>query len=360
MKPRLHLAVFLAGLLSAVAGCHKAAVEEENAAGPMPVETQIVRLETLRATISGPGVVAPAPLADWTIYPPETGHIAELPHAEGAAVNPGDVLVRFEFSNLTSEVRAREAEVAAATARLEAAKAQLVKVSALFDRGYTSRNEFDAAKNAVTAADLDLSHVKAQLSAANAAAERATIRARFAGVIVKRFHNEGDLVNGATTDPVLRVVDPAQVQVAMTVSVQDLARIQAGQPATITSTNGAEPAAVASRPSPDDPRVTSQEIRLAFANPATLTVDAPVQVEILLAERANVAALPASAVLRGENGVAFVMVAGVDGRAHRRDVRLGLAARDRIEIVAGVTAGDRVIVKDAAQVPEGALLSVDR
>jgi hypothetical protein len=86
------------------------------------------------------------------------------------------------------------------------------------------------------------------------------------------------------------------------VSLQDLARIQAGQRATIASANGAEPAAVASRPSPDDPRATTQEIRLAFTNPPTLAVDTPVQVEILLAERPNVAALPAAAVLRTEDG----------------------------------------------------------
>jgi RND family efflux transporter MFP subunit len=353
-------ALLLAGLLTASAGCSKARVDEESPSGPMAVETQTVRLETLRATVSGPGVVAPAAVADWTIYPPETGHVAELPKAEGEAVTAGDVLVRFEFANLTGEVNAREADVAAGSVRVEAAKAQLAKVSALYDRGYTARNEFDSAKNAVASAELDLSRAKTQLTAANAAAERATIRARFAGVVAKRFHSEGDLVNGTPADPVLRVVDPTQVQVAMTVSVQDLARIQAGQRATIASANGAEPAAVASRPSPDDPRATTQEIRLAFTNPPTLAVDTPVQVEILLAERPNVAALPAAAVLRTEDGQAFVMVAGVDGRAHHRDVHLGLAVRDRVEIIAGVTPGDRVITRNVSQVPEGTLLSFER
>jgi multidrug resistance efflux pump len=79
---------------------------------------------------------------------------------------------------LTGEVNAREADVAAGSVRVEAAKAQLAKVSALYDRGYTARNEFDSAKNAVASAELDLSRAKTQLTAANAAAERATIRAR--------------------------------------------------------------------------------------------------------------------------------------------------------------------------------------
>jgi RND family efflux transporter MFP subunit len=342
------------------AGCRKTAVAEEDTAAPLGVVTQTVRLETLRATVSGPAVVTPAAIGDWTIYPPETGRIAELPKAEGEAVHPGDVLVRFDFANLTGEISARTTAVATATARVDAAKAQLTKISSLYDRGYIARNDFDSAKNAVESAELDLGHAKTQLTGAVAAAERATIKARFAGIVAKRFHSEGDLVNGAATDPVLRVVDPTQVQVAMIVPVQDLTRIQVGQQGTILSTNGAEPATVVSRPSPADPRTTTQEIRLAFTNPATLAVDAPVQVEILLAERLNVAALPASAVLRAEDGRSFVMVAGVDGRAHRRDVHLGLAARDRVEIIAGVTPGDRVIVKDVAQVPEGALVNIER
>jgi multidrug efflux pump subunit AcrA (membrane-fusion protein) len=159
---------------------------------------------------------------------------------------------------------------------------------------------------------------------------------------------------------VLRVVDPTHLQVAMTVPVQDLAKIQVGQSATIASVNGTEPGTVVSRPLPEDPRAATQEIRLSFTNPVTLTVDAPVQVEIAIAERTNVPAVPAAAVLRAEDGRAFVMVAGVDGRAHRRDVHPGLATRDRVEVIAGVTPGDRVIVKDAAQVPEDALLSVER
>jgi RND family efflux transporter MFP subunit len=347
-------------LLIAATGCRKTAVAEEDAAAPLAVETQTVRLETLRATVSGPGVVTPAAMADWTIYPQETGRVAELPKAEGEAVKPGDLLVRFDFANLGAELSARESEITTATARVDAAKAQLSKVSAMYDRGYSARIELDSARNAVASAELDLTRAKAQLAAAEGAAERATVRARFPGVVAKRFHNEGDLVNGAVTDPVLRVVDPTQVQVSMTVPVQDLARIQAGQLATIVSANGAEPARVTSRPSPDDPRATTQEIRLAFANPATLPIDAPVQVEILLAERPNVTAIPASAVLRADDGRPFVMVAGVDGRAHRRDVHLGLAARDRVEIIAGVTPGDRVIVKNVSQVPEGALLNIER
>lgn len=230
----------------------------------------------------------------------------------------------------------------------------------MYDRGFAPRNDLESARNAVAAAELEVARATQQLHAAQTAAEHATVKARFAGVVAKRYHNEGDFVNASMLDPVLRIVDPTQVQIAMTVSIQDLVQIQPGQQATVVSANGVEPATVALRPTPSDPNAATQEIRLAFASPTTLALDTPVQVEILIAERAGVVALPASAIVKDADGTPFVMVAGVDGSAHRREIRVGLTARDRIEIVTGVTPGDRVIVKDPAQVPEGTALAIDR
>jgi hypothetical protein len=48
-----------------------------------------------------------------------------------------------------------------------------------------------------------------------------------------------------------------------------------------------------------------------------------------------------------------VVIAGEDGRAHRRAVRVGLALRDRVELASGVTAGERVLVSGFDLVSEG-------
>jgi multidrug resistance efflux pump len=87
----------------------------------------------------------------------------------------------------------------------------------MFERGFAARAELEAAKGEVTAVELDIARLKQQLQAATGAAEHASVKARFAGVIAKKFHSEGDLVNASPTDPVLRVIDPTQVQIAMKV-----------------------------------------------------------------------------------------------------------------------------------------------
>jgi RND family efflux transporter MFP subunit len=359
---RIGLPFAFAALAIAVSGCRRSAPPEAMAIGPVSVVTQAAQVDTLRTTIAGPGAVTPAAAADWSIFPPEAGRIAELPKAEGESVKPGDMLVRFEFANLEAEVAARQADVASATAHLDSVKNDLTRISAMFDRGYAPRNDFESAKNAVSQAQTDLARSKQLLDIANRAAERSVIKASFAGVVAKRFHAEGDLVNGSMTDPVLRVIDPTRLQVAMRVSLQQLTQIMPGQSATVVSADrpAGEAATVASRASPADPSATSAEIRLAFVNPSTLAIDAPVQAEIVIDQRPNVLVLPAASILKGENGATFVMMAGADGRAHRRDVRVGLMTHDRVEILSGVTTGDRVIVKGLDQILDGTAITIER
>jgi RND family efflux transporter MFP subunit len=342
-----------------LSGCRQTAdvpAEEDADATPVLVTTETARQQTFRVTISGPGTVSPDPSGDMTVYPTQMGRIAQLPVHEGDTVAEGDVLVRFEYGTTDIDLRSHEMELGTAQARLDTARAQQTKVSAMFDRGYASRNELDEANAAIAAAELEVNRARAQIQAATEAAERAIVKTKFPGVVTKLFHSEGDLVNSTIVDPVLRVVDPSRLEVAMHVPTPDLAHVVIGQTATIVSANGAEPGTVLSRPAPDDLRAATQEVRIGFATPTTLAADSPVQVEILVAERPGVVTLPEAAVLDGGDGQWYVMVAGADGRAERRDVRLGLRSGGRVEIAAGVTPGDRGSVKDANTIAQGTLI----
>ena len=54
------------------------------------------------------------------------------------------------------------------------------------------------------------------------------------------------------------------------------------------------------------------------------------------------------------------MVAGADGKAHKKAVMVGLIARERAQIVSGLTAGEYVIVAGAEPVPDGATITVQK
>jgi HlyD family secretion protein len=340
----------LGGALGACRRSEPAAEGEQ----PIGVSVQPVRRQSIREAATASGLVVPSAAGEWTIYAPAAAQIARLPLEEKDPVAVGDVLVQFEIASVTQELNIRQAAVNEATARADRAKADFTRMSGLFERGIAARNAYEAARTEQTTSASVLTQAIANLEATKIENSQATVRARFAGEVAKVYHAEGEFVGGSATDPILQVVDPTRLQVAAHFPIPQLARIVQGQAATILAIGGEGPlpATVASKPVTVDANAPTGEVRLAFAGPSTLTVNAPVSVEILLDQRVNALVVPAAALLRDDLS-AFVMIVGEDGRAHRRDVRPGLVTETLVEVMSGLDAGTRVVVGGVRDVTEG-------
>jgi RND family efflux transporter MFP subunit len=187
------------------------------------------------------------------------------------------------------------------------------------------------------------------------------VKARFAGVVAKQFHQVGDFVAGGAQDPVLRVVDPARIEVSILIPAAQAARITAGLPANIQAAGVIEPlvATVAPQPLLSQPGSSSTEVRLSFAVKPTLPVETPVRAEIVFAERPDAIVVPTIAVLRDDTG-SYLMIASPDGIARRRTVQVGLVAAERTQIAAGMSPGERVITTPLDQIADGMAITVER
>ena len=347
-------------VLVALSGCSRRDDSNAVTGAPAAVTVQQATLQTLRDTLTIPGIVVPAAAADLLVYAPEAARIVELPKAEGEKFESGDLLARFDITTITAEVETRERELSDATTRAAAAKAEEARLGALHGRGLIARNAYDASKTALITSEAALQQARTQMESAKLLQERTTVRARFAGLVLKRWHAEGDLVAGGSQDPVLRAVDPTRIQVAIEVTPLQLSRLVYGQAAQIqTGLGPPEPATVVVRPAALDGGPPKIEVRLAPIAPVTLPLDSPVQVEIVLDERPQVVVVPTGAVLKDDQ-LTYVLVAGTDNRAHRRDVRVGLQTRGLTHIVSGVNVGDLVIVGGLDTIADGSAISVSR
>jgi membrane fusion protein (multidrug efflux system) len=351
-----HAALAIA-LAASGAACGRNEEPETVVDDVVPVTAMPARLDTLRDLLVVPGLVVPAAATDWTVTAPEPARIVELPKAEGEAVAEGDLLVRLELPSVADDIAAADLAVTEARARAFAARDEVAKLAPLHERGMISRNMFDAAQAAAAAADSALQQAEARRAAAGAGADRAVIRARFPGIVVKRWHIEGEFVAGTPSDGILRVVDPTKVQVAAQVPLTQFSRILPGHAATVTSSGGApEAATVVMRQPPTDATATTAEVRFGFAAATTLTIDTAVQVDLLLEERRDVVVVTSTSVRRDDQG-AYVMIAGDDGVAHRRTVRTGLVSGPVTQITQGLAAGERVIMTGLDQIADGSRIT---
>ena len=338
--------------------CSAPAVEEIETTAPVSVEVAAARLDTVESQIDVAGLVTPAPGADLTIVAPEPARIAELSKAEGDSVAAGDVLVRFDIPTLASNVAGRQADITQARARLATTRAAVTRLSGLLERGIASRREVQEAERDAADAEAALTRAEGEAGAAATLAERAVVRARFNGVVVKRWHNPGDLVEAAASDPVLRVIDPRTLQVVASVPAAHLLHIVVGRSASIRGPGGedAEEATVVAKSAQLDPTGSVADVRLTFKERTQFAAGTPVQVSIVADQHKNVVVVPTAAVLH-DGDETYVMVAA-DKVAHRQLVEVGLTGSETIEITKGVAAGDRVIVSGHTALPDGAAISV--
>ena len=348
--------MMLCGCVASVAAtCAPRPAEEVETATAVTVKTASAERGAIRGVVHATGIVSPAPGAELVVIAPEAARIEEITHAAGERVKRGDLLVRFEIPASAAEVQKEEAEVARAEAGLENARAAQTRARELFDRGVAARKEVEEANHAAADAQAALAQARAALKAAQTVERRATVRATFDGVVAKRSHNPGDLVEAAASDPVLRIVDPDRLEIVAAVPLTDAPRVQVGAPARMVSaaTGAADvELTVKSGATAVEPGTATVPVRLGFVRSIPIPVGTPVQVDIAAQEHRDVVIVPTAAVVReGDEAAVFVVS---DGKAHRVPVETGLTDKTNIEIVAGIAAGDAVIVEGHTGLPDGA------
>jgi membrane fusion protein (multidrug efflux system) len=358
-RPSLSGVLAAAFCVLALAGCGRAAPEEVESKTVVPVAAEPARVGTIRASVHATGLVTPAPGADLIVVAPEAARVAEMPKAEGDRVRRGDLLVRFDIPSVSADAAKQQAEVGRAQARLRNAVAAQGRARDLFERGVAARKEVEDADRDVADAQADLAAAEAALTSAQRMATRTTVRATFDGVVAKRFHNAGDIVEAAASDPVLRVIDPRRLEVNASVPLTDVARVLINAPAHLTGGVGVPPVplTVVSRPAAVDPGTAAVPVRLAFAAPTAFAAGTPVQIDIEAEQRKDVILIPASALVRESTETAVFVATGEIAR--RRPISVGISDEQNVEVRSGLKAGELVITRGHAGLPDGAAIRVE-
>jgi RND family efflux transporter MFP subunit len=353
---RLRAALVVACALAAA--CHRAKPEEVQTDAAVPVEVAEARTGTITAVVTATGTVTAASGGDVTITAPQPARIAQMTGSVGDRVRRGTVVVRFDSPAARTELASRAGELGQAQAQLENARHNYTRLSELLAKGIASRKEVEDAKRQLREAEAAVGQGQRTRAAAADLAARATPVAPFDAVIAERWHGPGDLVD--VNEHVVRLVDPRRLEVTAMVAVGDAQRLTPGHAARVI-VPGAEadsslPATVASGAGAADATTGTAAVRLKLGSP--LPVGTPVQVEIEAEQRTNTVIVPMAAVVK-EEAKTHVYVVGADKKAHRREVLLGLTTPTEAEIVRGVQAGEKVVVKGQDELPDGALVTVE-
>ncbi|HTG88640.1 MAG TPA: efflux RND transporter periplasmic adaptor subunit [Vicinamibacterales bacterium] len=314
-----------------------------------------------------------------------TGKVVEVNVEEGMAVRQGQVLARLDDETQRAAVGLAEAQAEAARrnvneseVRLAEAKITLARVSKLVGVGYSTAAEVDAARAAVDSLEARISaaHEQVRVAERQIVVQRTDldstiIRAPFDGVAISKDAQPGEMVSpvsaggGFTRTGICTIVDMRSLEIEVDVNESYINRVKPEQ--TVTAVLDAYPDwqipahVITTVPSADRQKATVL-VRIGFQqlDPRILP-DMGVKVTFLRetedsgtpAARA-VTLVPKSAIKTdGSTSYAFVVV---NDRVDRRAVTTAGTDGDRVEVVAGLNAGERVVVSPPAELSAGSLV----
>jgi RND family efflux transporter MFP subunit len=301
---------------------------------PVRVTVTSVQRETAHLPVEVPGIVHPTERA--LIAARISGHIEMMAVALGQKVQRGDLLVRLAVPELT-------ARVSEARAQLDQAVREEKRNRDLAASGADSADAAHAAVERLAAARAAVAEAEAMLAYAE-------IRAPFDGRIAQKLAYTGDL---ATPDRTLLVLERSgglQIEAAVPASLTAGLAVGDAVEATVAETEAPLRATIMEIAGAADPGTHTVLVKLAAPGlDAALSGRAA---RVLFAGPPTDSLLvPANVVSRfGQMERVFVTLGD---RVQLRLVKTGARRGDRLEILAGLTAGENVVLAPPAALHEG-------
>ncbi len=170
------------------------------------------------------------------------GRIEKLLVEEGSVVKTGDVLATLENEDYIAAIAKAKADIEYAKADLAEAQRQERLQDDLYRSKVVSQDALDAAKAKVALAAATIDQDKANLLVQQANLDFTTIRAPFAGVVVKKMTEAGESVApippgvniSTSSGAIVAIADMNSLEAEVDVNEANVAQLQSGQPAEIS------------------------------------------------------------------------------------------------------------------------------
>ncbi len=289
-----------------------------------------------------------------------SGAVVAITVRPGDTVQEGQVVARIDARAAEQTAAAGDAQVQAARASLEVATREVERQRQLYEKRYISQGALERAEAQYKATRAQLSAQLAQAGAARTQSSFYVVKAPYAGVVSEVPAVLGDMAMPGR--PLLTVYDPGALRVTASVPETAILRMDADRAARIQlpslppARQWIAPARVEVLPTVDAGTHTVQvRLELPAGTPGvTPGMFARAWLPTAGEKRARLY-VPAAAVVRRAEMTGLYVI-DPNGRPVLRQVRVGGNAGDAVEILTGVTAGERVALdpQAAARVRWGA------
>lgn len=230
-----------------------------------------------------------------------------------------------------------------------------------------SQAQVDAAKSGLAAAQQQLEVAKANQHHFSALNDYARITAPYDGVVTWRFSDTGSLVQAGTSTttglPVVTVaqVDLLRLRIPVPESLASKVRIGDSADVHVQATGEHFTGKVARFTDSLDTSTRTMQVEIDVPNPNYhLQPGMYADVTLSANSRPDALTVPIEAIQRGENNKTTVLVIDSQDKVQQRVVQVGVESSNKVEVLAGLAQGERVIVGNLGSYQPGEVVKPKR
>jgi RND family efflux transporter MFP subunit len=318
-----------------------------------------------------------------TVSSKVTGKVVDVLIEEGHPVKEGQILAHLDDSQARAGLNLAESQLAASQkgmaedeAKLAQAELNLQRREQLLKEHVVGKAEVDDARSVVESTKARIAYSRQQIAVAESQVNLQktnladmVVRAPFSGIVVSKDAQPGEMISpvsaggGFTRTGIGTIVDMSSLEIEVDVNETYINRVTPNMKVDAVLDAYQDwhiPAHVITTIPTADRQKATVRVRIAFdqTDPRILP-DMGVKVSFLRDESTGAQAaqttprvLVPKAAVRTADGRKIVFVLKQD-RVERRAVSVGLEQGDQIEVVSGVTAGERVVVDGPQTLKDG-------
>ena len=269
--------------------------------------------------------------------------ILEIRASQGDHVEEGAVLARLDDREIAARVAAAEASLSQAEARLTIAQAAHARYKQLFEKGAATKEQLESVTGEYEVAKAAVTGAKEAVKAAEIVVGYTEILAPLSGVVTEKLAEPGDL--GLPGKPILVIQDPNDLRLEADVREYLVPAVGVGTKVSVVfgaPLNEDLETIVCERSPEADPRTRTFRCKASIPGESKARPGNFGRLRFVTGER-TVLLIPANVVRRVGQLETVKVVEG--GRVRVRHVRTGAAHGDDVEVLSGLTAGEKLVVE---------------
>lgn len=339
--------------------------DDASAAEAAKTEAMIVGTENIVVATNGSIMTGPSisgtlePEREAAVRAQLAGSVLQTYADQGQAVNAGAVLARIDATGIQDAYNSARAGVTAARNAADVAARDLARNQKLLTAGAIAERDIELSRRASISAQAALEDANSRLASAQRQLRSTAVTAPFSGVVSERPVSAGDVVQPGAA--MFTIVDPSSMRLEASVPAEQLSSIRVGVPVnfTVAGYPGRQFVGTITRINPTaDPATRQVRIYVSIPNAGRTLVGGLFANGRMSSATKMGLVVPTSAV--DVRGTVPTVMRLRQGKVEKVQVQIGISDKssESVEIIAGLQAGDTLLLGAAQGITPGTLVRV--